>query len=75
MRRECLDWLILLNERHLRSVVTEWVAHYNRGRPHSSLGPGIPDPQGEKIPNLAHGQRLPVGFRIVAKPVLGRAAS
>jgi len=29
MRRECLDWLILLNERHLRSVVTEWVAHYN----------------------------------------------
>lgn len=61
MRRECLDWLILLNERHLRSVVTEWVAHYNHGRPHSSLGPGIPDPQSEKPPDLAHGHRLPLG--------------
>jgi hypothetical protein len=26
-----------------------WVVDfYNRGRPHSSLGPGIPDPQGQK---------------------------
>jgi putative transposase len=30
MRRECLDWLILLNERHLWSALTDWVAHYNR---------------------------------------------
>ena len=44
---------------------------YNHGRPHASLGPGIPDPQGEKTPELAHGHRLPVGFRVVAKPVLG----
>ena len=71
MRRECLDWLILLNERHLRFVLTEWVAHYNHGRPQASLGPGIPDPQGEKTPELARGHRLPVGFRVVAKPVLG----
>ena len=44
IRRECLDWLIVLNERHLRVVFKEWVTHYNRGRPHASLGPGIPDP-------------------------------
>jgi transposase InsO family protein len=62
IRRECLDWLIVLNERHLRSVLMEWVAHYNHGRPHASLGPGIPDPQGEKNPELVHGHRLPVGF-------------
>jgi len=43
MRRECLDFLIPLNERHLRGLLKEWVTHYNRGRPHSSLGPGIPD--------------------------------
>jgi transposase InsO family protein len=29
IRRECLDFVILLNERHLRSVLAEWVAHYN----------------------------------------------
>ena len=31
-------------ERHLRRVLAEWVTHYNRGRPHSALGPGVPDP-------------------------------
>jgi hypothetical protein len=44
MRRECLDWLIPMSEGHLRSVLKSWVEHYNRGRPHSSLGPGVPDP-------------------------------
>ena len=44
LRRECLDWFLVLNERHLRMVVREWAAHYNHGRPHRSLGPGIPDP-------------------------------
>jgi len=29
IRRECLDFVIPLNERHLRRVQTEWVAHYN----------------------------------------------
>lgn len=39
MRRECLDFMIPLNDRHLRRVLREWVSHYNRGRPHSRLGP------------------------------------
>jgi putative transposase len=41
-RRECLDWMILLHERHVRQVLAEWIAHYNAERPHSALGPGIP---------------------------------
>ena len=41
IRRECLDWLIPMSERHLRSMLKSWVEHYNRGRPHSSLGPGV----------------------------------
>ena len=28
-RRECLDWCIPLNERHLRRILAEWVPHYN----------------------------------------------
>src|SRR5664280_1387614 len=44
MRREFIDFVIPLGERHLRSLLKEWVAHYNQSRPHSSLGPGIPEP-------------------------------
>jgi putative transposase len=44
LRRECLDWIIPLTEQHLRKTLWSWLAHYNRGRPHSSLGPGLPDP-------------------------------
>ncbi len=38
IRRECLDFLIPLNEKHLRRIIREWATHYNKGRPHSSLG-------------------------------------
>jgi putative transposase len=44
IRRECLDWLIPLSASHLRSILKSWVPHYNTGRPHMSLGPGVPDP-------------------------------
>jgi putative transposase len=42
--RECLDWLIPISEAHLRAILKSWIEHYNRGRPHSSLGPGVPGP-------------------------------
>jgi transposase InsO family protein len=44
LRRECLDFLIPLTENHLRCLLHEWVCHYNAGRPHLALGPGIPQP-------------------------------
>jgi putative transposase len=44
IRRECLDWLIPLSESHLLSILKSWIPHYNAGRPHMALGPGIPDP-------------------------------
>jgi putative transposase len=69
MRRECLDWLILLNERHLRAILREWVAHYNQGRPHASLGPGIPNVPLDKLAP-AQGHRIPDGHRVVAAPIL-----
>jgi hypothetical protein len=34
VRRECLDWLFVLNARHLAVVLDTYVAHYNRERPH-----------------------------------------
>jgi transposase InsO family protein len=36
-RRECLDHLIPISERHLRLLLGEFVRYYNRDRPHRSL--------------------------------------
>jgi putative transposase len=71
-RRECLDFLIPLTENHLRIVIKNWVAHYSRGRPHSSLGPGIPDPPVDLpvTPNK-HRHRIPSHRKVVANSILG----
>lgn len=66
VRRECLDFVIPLSERHLRRIVTEWVDHYNHGRPHTSLGPGIPDAPRADI--YARGADLPVGHLGIQQP-------
>src|SRR5438128_8529618 len=73
IRRECLDWMIPLSEVHLRSILTSWVEHYNRGRPHSRLGPGVPDPprKPEVVPRSQNRHRLVAGALVLAKSVLG----
>ena len=38
VRSECLDWLLILNRRHLERVLNVYVDHYNRQRPHRALG-------------------------------------
>jgi transposase InsO family protein len=70
VRRRCLDFVIPLTERHLRAILREWISHYNRGRPDSSLGPGLPDPPADRrvAPN---GHQLPDGLRVVATSILG----
>jgi transposase InsO family protein len=70
IRRECLDFLIPLNESHVRRILKEWVAHYNQGRPHSSLGPGIPDP-GSSQRAQPCGHHIPIGHQVVTKAILG----
>jgi putative transposase len=72
IRRECLDWLIPFNERHLRTILREWVEHYNKGRPHMSLGPGFPEPtEGLPAEPQPHQHHLPAGAAVVATPILG----
>jgi transposase InsO family protein len=64
LRRECLDFLIPFNERHLKIIGKQWTAHYNRGRPHSSLGPGFPEGSQESVPASGHRHNLPAGYRV-----------
>jgi putative transposase len=72
LRRECLDFLIPLSQNHLRRALLEFKNFYNRGRPHASLGPGVPEPS-ENIPAplTEHPHQLPTRTRIVSTPVLG----
>ena len=45
IRRECLDHLIVLNERQLRRILSEYIAYYNKVRPHQSLDGNPPEPR------------------------------
>jgi putative transposase len=38
IRSECLDWLLMVNRRHLERTLTVFADHDNRHRPHRSLG-------------------------------------
>jgi putative transposase len=67
LRRELLDRLLIVNEHHLRQVLTEYLQHYNVARPHCSLGQLTPAQVGTQRPapvNLAE-------HRVHRKQVLG----
>jgi putative transposase len=44
IRAECLDWLLILNRRHLERVLRIFVDHYNTHRPHRALKLQPPEP-------------------------------
>src|ERR1700674_3461642 len=43
IRRECLDHIVIFNERHLRRVLSSYVDYYQRTRTHLSLDKDCPD--------------------------------
>ena len=62
-RQECLDHVIVLNARHLRRVLREFVPYYTVTRPHRRLN--LEPPAGARhVVN-------PPGARLRAQPVLG----
>src|SRR5271157_1392653 len=42
IRRECLDYLVVLGEAHLRRILREYAAYYNASRTHRSLDKDTP---------------------------------
>jgi transposase InsO family protein len=71
VRRECLDYVIPIDERHLRRILRLWVAHYNRGRPHSCLGPGLPDRTTPSPPRRTDRHHLAPDERVTSTSILG----
>jgi transposase InsO family protein len=63
LRRECLDHVLILGERHLRSVLAEYVRHYNGRRPHQALR--------QEPPLREPGHAVDITARIERRQVLG----
>ena len=65
LRWECLDHVLILNERHVQQIVKEYVAYYNRARPHQGIGQRIPEAT----------EAVPIEDRllgtVVGRPILG----
>jgi transposase InsO family protein len=53
LRRELLDRVLILNERHLALVLREYVEHYNGHRPHQSRQQRPPDIETQPVRNVA----------------------
>jgi transposase InsO family protein len=62
IRRECLDHIIAVDERHLRRVLREYLAYYHEARCRLALGKDAPIPRPVEPPSMG---------RVVSLPVLG----
>jgi putative transposase len=68
LRREVLDRMLILGERHLRAVLTEYQVHYNTARPHQGIAQRVPDEE----PDVARATLTDIDRQqIRRKPVLG----
>jgi putative transposase len=66
LRRELLDRLLIVNERHLRRILTVYLHHFNTARPHRTLeqlAPAQADTQPPHVINLAD-------YQVRRRPVL-----
>jgi transposase InsO family protein len=60
IRRECLDYVVVFGERHLRYLLLSYIAYYNSARTHLSLNKDAPLPRAVQA----------IG-RILPTPILG----
>jgi transposase InsO family protein len=70
LRPEAFDRLLILDERHLRQVLTEYLQHYNTARPHRTLHQLAPAQADTPPPQIDL-----AGHRIRRKQVLGGLTS
>ena len=52
VRTECLDWTLVLGQRHLLRLLRRYVRHYNQPRPHRGLLLAVPEPQEPSSPHV-----------------------
>ena len=59
IRRECLDHVLVLNERHLRRLMRAYLAYYNSSRPHQALENNSPVPREVQPPSRGRIRAVP----------------
>ena len=59
IRRECLDHIVIFNERHLRRVRSSYIDDYQRARTHLSIDRDCPDPRPIQPPRIGRAVALP----------------
>jgi transposase InsO family protein len=59
IRRDALDHVIVLNERHLRRVLRTYVDYYHRWRTHLSLEMDAPESRTVQLPELGPVKKRP----------------
>lgn len=59
IRRECLDHVIILGERHLRNILKSYFDYYEHTRTHMSLSKDAPWPRAVEPPELGHVVQVP----------------
>jgi len=64
VRRECLDHLLVLQEKQLQRVLNAYVDYFNRSRPHQGIQQQIPDSFGSSRTTSQ------AGTKVVAHPIL-----
>ena len=58
IRRDCLDHVIVLNERHLKRILARYFNYYHRWRTHLSLGMDSPESRPVQRPELGKAVQL-----------------
>jgi putative transposase len=59
IRRECLDHVVLLGERHLRRTLTRYFSYYHEARTHLSLDKDAPDVRSVELPEAGRIVEIP----------------
>jgi transposase InsO family protein len=59
IRRECLNHVLVLGERHLRSILARYFDYYHRARTHLSLDKDAPDVRSVELPGAGRIVEIP----------------
>src|SRR2546426_153878 len=59
IRRECLDHVVVVGERHLLGILSKYVDYYNPTRTHLSLAKDAPEPRSVEPPSMGRVVTVP----------------